>query len=520
MAVESGWGDQFAAAYRMTVAAACRLEVPWVNIVQYHLRSYTVDEIDLLATQYALPVNSPEELGKVYPGSFAILRELAPIPSIANAGEARPLLIIAQLQRWVSKHVNPQARQNREILLSVLGGYALDQRLPASVSDIFVSTSGRITEHDISQNASGPLILKGHQVSFRSRHHADVAAARSLLGKVGSNAVNKVARPVPTRVIDHAVSMVEAEAPPRNDLKWTLEKLRGREYEEIGYYACALAAISLKTLRQTDSVRLAELYLQGPPHDSSNAVLGETQADIRSLLTELMRQGLPGLIARLSRMPKGARSCNSGSRAYWIAARQWAGSLKLRAKLEQRISEELSPAASWRYEDILDVSVTEATTVLLIEFESHIRKVIAGAGSSAEEIFADLWDGFNDGCWDQVIADRSEYIDALVVPEGLGQATVVLRASHLQRARFGNADLSGWSMESCDLHLADLRSCTGVLAANLSNSNWWTAMLAPDDRYALSRIESHDQFMDWCADPPWCNPYYASPWPLPFGGTR
>jgi hypothetical protein len=144
-------------------------------------------------------------------------------------------------------------------------------------------------------------------------------------------------------------------------------------------------------------------------------------------------------------------------------------------------------------------------------FEAALKDCV----SPTDEYLADIWDGVNDGAWDQIDATSSEFISSLRL-QSHARKTLDIQECKLQRARLGAQDVGSWRLISCDLFLADFRSCRNLEKADLRGSNWWSAILPPPARYYLSRSCDDNRFREWCEAPPWRNPHFAKQWPVPF----
>jgi hypothetical protein len=245
-------------------------------------------------------------------------------------------------------------------------------------------------------------------------------------------------------------------------------------------------------------------------------VPASTISTVELALESVMTGALEGLVAVLSEAAgSDPASAYCGDETVWKTARQWASSLPLRASAQSAVWACLPQYGAWRYEDVLDVSVTGVTTRFMRDSGLELVGALRCLPSQTEQYLADVWDGINDGAWDQIDASCEGFLDSLRLPAQL-RAEIRAYGCRIQHAHFGKQDMVGWELVNCDLLLADLRSCWNIESADFSGTNWWSAILPPVARYSLSRRCENSRFLAWCDNPPWSNPYYTARWPSPF----
>lgn len=516
--IESSWSRRFEAAYRQTFVAFCRMHNPGIAVFAHYMRPYAPKALSGLLGGIG-DLSHLDAATQFYPGTVALYRQLIMEEHPSRLSTVHLLSI--EHQTWVAKATSASPVNPRAAIMRVLSLRSLNNRADTtSVSDLQTASRGQLTRQSVLEHASGPIVARGHQIGFRTMQHSDVAAARSLIESVTDQELIRLQQPVPVRIAQHASELLMSESPASpTDLVWKIDQLRYTSFQDVGYYACALAWI-LMSLNGQDTVVAADLSnldLRGASYHDSSRINKNTQQHVNEILTQLLSENADSLLTQLRAIESSATSCYRGGRSYWQAGRTWAANLPIRTAVENFALSEMLVTNNWRYEDILDVSVTEASTYLLHNADKLVKNALGHRAAPHVEILSDLWDGLNDGCWDQVVQDRREYIDAFAIECDPSGWTVDLSDTCLERARFGSASLRSFNLSGADLTLADLRSCAHVPDSIEASQNWWQAILAPDHRYALSRAENRTAFLEWCGNPPWINPYYTHDWPRPLG---
>jgi hypothetical protein len=235
----------------------------------------------------------------------------------------------------------------------------------------------------------------------------------------------------------------------------------------------------------------------------------------RTQILVALTERVNDLKVALSRFRGLERTAADGDDRYWSAAYDWA----LGTPTNQIVGSndallELfgSPLPTWRFEDVLDSAVTDATSTLLATHE-HAFCEAMGRVAVLGPAFADLWDGINDGVWRSLLRVREATVWRL---PPLTSDISTYRQVALESADFRGKDVGGVVFDRCQVKLADFRDAANVTRADWRATAWWESILRPSDRYALSRIEQSEAFLKWCENPPWVNPYYSGSWPRPY----
>jgi hypothetical protein len=514
LAVNDGWSSAFATAYGgMTPADVLRRAAPGSAVDTVAVVSYDDDQLAALAAELQVDVSNLDDPELRLAGVLSLVASHG-LSDEWNTGRIRAQSVL----EWIAKGSAGEGRDLRQALWSLAGRRALrGESGRLARSELFSRLGGRYAMSSLGRQIGGPFQWWANSWSVMSPSDEDVAAAAALRRVVLGD--ERISLPVPVRrsvvhiMLDLARETREELLDAAHD---RLLEIRDRPHEDVGYLTLALGATLLAGRR---SVRFEGCRLQGPDHETTRRIPTNIADRVLEQLTELFEHELDALVGGLAAAAEDCHSAYGGDGRVWEATRRWARGVPLRALIEDAILEEIPADRPWRHEDVLDVAVTSATTIFMSQQVLRLENALRRAAASTHALLADVWDGVNDGAWDQLLVDRQESLEGLMV---LDDARHQLEAVDcgLQRAQLGRQDVAGWVFERCDLHLADLRSCRNVLSSSLNGSNWWSAMLAPHDRYQLMRDPPEDERLaTWITAPPWQNPYYTAPWPAPLEGA-
>jgi hypothetical protein len=509
LALGTEWRAQFRSTYGISPESVLRNATPGVYFSSHILRPYTQEEMVALCPPIGLDPHDFEEPTLRRPGVVAMASNLARDHLRMTGACLRDLLA----QRWIQAANDTPSRHARRAIWEVMGATTLrddsfllnDQDLCSALTDFEYDT--------LRAQEGGPLRWEGDQVQWDSPTWGDVAAARALRTAIERRSAEAIRRPLRTTVL-RALLDISDRHELTTHVDRALSALRGRDFAERGYLGPVMG--TLRAQLSTDvALAFQELSLQGPDQTELRPVDPDIAATVEGALLRSMSAATDDLIARLavvaSHIPSGYR----GGYKCWALARGWASSLPLRASAEDAVLSRLPTDGSWRYEDILDVSVTGATTRLMQRHAGRLDVALRHLPAATPEYLADIWDGINDGAWDQIDSRSSGFVASLYLPTDIGKPLTAVDC-RMQRAHFGLQDARGWRLNHCDLFLADFRSCRNVELVDFTGSNWWSAILPPPARYHHSRRCTVPEFLAWCQAPPWTNPYYRHPWPMPF----
>lgn len=513
--VNNGWASQFMRVWRTDIESLMAAAVIDRLVTTWELREYSSEELRAVCHGLDLDPTHFDHPGLRLPGVVALARADAHSPLGLSTSRLRARVAA----RWIQSSTPEITRTARATLWETAGRVALTSGETAG----FQTDAAEIGDHrallasvDLPQAMDDPTAnltpfeLRGGHVVFQSPGWADCAAAERLLAELASLKIPAITvAPLRASVID-AVLGLESAAVIERGLKLLFHDERPRStFDEYGYGIVALGTLMTRVSR---SFSFRDCDLRGPDHTDLPAPPQSAVDIVASTLSSNLEVAREGLFCSLSALPPETLTGWRGGSAFWMCAREWARGLPL--LLESSLAlDQVVATGSWQYEDILDVAITGATT----SFMTGQRLAIEGAlpsNTDTAEALADIWDGVNDGAWDQVAATQLGRVSHLIVRDGYEKLSL-LRCS-IQRAQFGNNDLAGWEFRDSDLRMADLRSCQGVSRADFAGSNWWAAILPPHDRYRMSRGCQDAAFLDWCREPPWQNPFWPDVWPSPF----
>ena len=354
---------------------------------------------------------------------------------------------------------------------------------------------------------------KEEQLQPDSPSWGDVATAEALEEIIKGRSADEIRTPLRSTVLDALIDLSEQRT-LATQVERRLLSLQGADFASTGYLGAVLATL-LTQVSPRPELTFGGLHLQGPDHHELRTVERSVAEVVEETLISALEENVSELLTMLRRVAHSTVSAYRGGYECWEIVRAWARKLPLRAAVEDVISQLLPRDGSWHYEDILDVSVTQATTRLMANNADAFDAALENHVSPVNEYLADIWDGVNDGAWDQIDAASREFISSLKLKSNSGKI-LNIEECKMQRARLGAQDVGRWRLVNCDLFLADFRSCRNLERTDLSGSNWWSAILPPPARYYLSRSCDDIRFREWCEAPPWNNPHFETQWPTPF----
>jgi hypothetical protein len=508
IALDSAWNEQFCKVYQMSPLEVLTAAVPSIPIHKFLLRPYSTDEVAAVCAAEGMDP-------KQFPSGD--LRR-AGLLALSRASGSQPVsgsqLRAIHVARWIEAGATDLARSVRRHIWASLGRNILAEGSLSMVGsgDQVIDALGP-SMRQMRAEVGGLLRLEGGRIVPDFPALGDVAAAQVIGGAVIQAASVHISTPVRREILNAVCDLYSRD----ELLEGTMSRLHDRT-QPLSVFEGPVLGTLASTISPAGTVAFSECHLSGPDIHTFEPVPPSLIDLVQSSLIETLTNSLDGLIKAIRATPQDATSAYSGGNSYWLAARDWSHFLKLRADAETRILEQLPSSGGWKLEDILDVAVTASTTAVLKIVEGNLNGVLVNRPDPVHWMLADIWDGINDGCWDQLRAPEESFITALLV----NRSDLVLRATQcsLQGARFGGSLVSDWSLTHCDLLWADFRSCIGVLEADMTGSNWWSSILPPAVRYAWSRDESGEAFNSWAENPPWINPYWDQGWPRPFQEIR
>ena len=509
LTISMDWRESFRALYRLHPETLLGRAVSAVRVAVHVIRPYTDSELTDLCRTIQLD-----------PAMFAerSLRRAGVLSPAAAAHDENlrltgPCLRDVLACRWIAAGSGVCSSETRRAMWDVMGRLTLrDEVYAIRLPDLNAALNRAYGMQTLRAQVGGPLRLEGDQVEWSSPAWADVAGAQALRAVIRDPAMKPVARPVRSSVLQALLELAD-----RHELSHEVDQgmraLRGSEQPARGYLAAALGTLSAHIV-SGPAVVFEDVPLQGPDHSQLRPIDSDVAQVVLDALLDAMSSGVDRLVATLRSEVPGTPSGFTGGYRCWLVAREWASALPLRTFAEGALMQVPGDGA-WRYEDILDVAVTGATTTFMERNMDAVRPALGRQSTPLAAYLADVWDGVNDGAWDQIDASARDYVGSLYLPAEMGKTLTAARCS-MQRAHFGPQDVRGWRFVECDLLLADFRSCRNVEQADFSGSNWWAAILPPPARYFLSRGCRTPAYLDWCQSPPWRNPYYTAEWPTPF----
>ncbi|WP_327037997.1 toll/interleukin-1 receptor domain-containing protein [Micromonospora maris] len=510
LALSTEWRKSFIEVYRLPPEVMLNKALPDVPFEAHFLRAYRDDELASLCGGLGLDTDDYRDPS---------LRRAGVLAMASNTSEQWPIATPARIRdvlatRWIEAGGGALDREARRAMWELLGALTLrGEPFVLDVEQLGSLLGDRFDRAQLRAQIGGPLRWEAEHVEPDSPAWADLASARVLRNVIVERTTTPIIAPLRTSVLDTLRDLYDpGDLTIQVDRK--LRSIAGADFATMGYLGPVLATLRAR-LSPDQLLVFQDLSLQGPDHSDVPAIGPRVAAAVEEALLRAMRQSLPDLVRRLAGVPADERSAYRGGSRVWLTARAWASGLPLRASAEATLAELLPRDSSWRYEDILDVAVTGATTTLMSRNSSDLHTCLSARHDPVEQYLADVWDGVNDGAWDQIDATGRDYVASLDLPPAMtGSLTAI--GCRLQRAHLGAQDVREWRLIDCELLLADFRSCRNVELADFAGSNWWAAILPPPARYHLSRSCDDPRFLAWCAAPPWTNPYYTSQWPTPF----
>jgi hypothetical protein len=510
LTMDENWASHFSRIYRTSPSSLLESALIGRNLELHVLRPYSDEELEVLCGGHNLNAADfwPLELRRA--GVLAMARSSAPhLPPLTGA-QLREMLAI----RWSEGGHDEPARRIRALLWRIMGKDLLETgSFARDLQSLYAVNEGRVATERLRAEVGGPVRWEGTAVGPDSPSWGDVAAAQVLGDAILHQGTVSPTAPIRTSVLDALIQIVDP-AELESGLRRTLASFQGSSFTASGWLGPALGTLLARVTKSTE-IAVTRVALQGPDHSELPSIPGDVSAIVEARLSESLSEALDGLTGSIQRAVASDTSAFNGGYACWRAVRSWASALQLRADAESSITDRLPRDGSWRYEDILDVSVTGASTRFMDENRERLVAALADGRSPVIEYLADVWDGINDGAWDQIDATPHEFASSFSLPPSeSGRIRAV--SSGFQRAHFGAHDAGQWIFRDCDLLLADFRSCANLETTDFDGSNWWSAILPPPVRYRKSRECVDEAFLSWCESPPWRNPYYTSEWPAPF----
>jgi hypothetical protein len=511
LSIGSEWRGAFRGIYRMNPETVLQRASPSLLFRHHYIRPYDDAEVTVLCRRLGLDPGNFGDPSLRRSGVLAMASDADSEPARLTGASLREVLAM----RWIHAGHDSIAREARKAIWALMGIHTLQRGLfSIALDELYAALRAHFDTTTLKNQVGGPVRWEDNHLQAGSPSWSDVAAAKALEGIIRIGSPASVPGPVRSTVLDALIDLNES-ASLAAEIERRLLALQGSGFPSIGYLGAVLAT-ALGRVSSGTNIVLRDLYLQGPDHKQLAPVDSLIVETFQAALLSSLEESVSELLAMLQRLVPARSSAYRGGYECWEAVRAWTRSLPLRASAENAISELLPHDGSWRYEDILDVSVTGATTRLMAGNAEEFAAVLTAAPDDPNEYLADIWDGINDGAWDQIDTTSNEFVSSFKLSSSASTVVNIDRCQ-IQRARFGIQDVSRWRLVNSDLFLADLRSCRNVEAADLTGSNWWSAILPPPARYYLSRSCESDEFFSWCESPPWRNPYFAEPWPSPFG---
>jgi hypothetical protein len=504
------WRDTFRSIFRLNPETLLQRSVPFIPVKSHYIRPYDDSQLTALCQRLGLNPHDFAEPSLRRPGVLAMAAAAASEPFPLNGANLRTVLMM----RWVQAGSDASTRKARKAMWSLMGSRILrDGEFRISLPDLFAEFNAAFSTETLRNQVGGPLQWKEDQLQPDSPSWGDVAGAEVLAGIIQGSSTTEVRVPLRSTVLDALVNLSERPTLARQ-VEQKLLSLQGADFAETGSLGAALASL-LTQISTKPELTFDRLNLQGPDHRELRSVERAVAELVEGALSSSLQENIAELLTQLRSVVHETVSGYRGGYECWAAVRAWARKLPLRATAEDVVSQLLPHDGSWHYEDILDVSVTRASTRLMTANSKAFAEALQGHVSPINEYLADIWDGINDGAWDQISETSKDFISSLELKSDAGKI-LNMKECGVQRARLASQDVQHWRLTDCDLFLADFRSCRNLEKTDLSGSNWWSAILPPPARYHLSRSCDDSRFYEWCEAPPWSNPYFEAQWPTPF----
>lgn len=514
LTVSADWRMTFRTLYGLTPESLLARAVSSVHVGVHTIRPYVDSELVELCASAGLNPSLFAEPALRRPGVLALAAAVDD-ESLPFAG---PCLRAILAYRWMERGNSRRSGDVRRAIWEHMGRRTLRGGVySVQVSELRAALNDTYDIPTLREQVSGPLRLEGGCVDWSSPAWADVAGANALRAAIQDPATEPIPRPVRRSVLQALLELTDHHDLTR-EVSEGMQALRQSPQQSTrGFLGATLGTLSAHVAPGPELI-FEDLPLQGPDHSELRPVDGQVAVVVQDALQSVMSQAVDRLVAALASMDPGTPSGFRGGYRCWQVAREWARALPLRAYAEGALLQVPGDGA-WRYEDILDVAVTSATTTFMGGHEAMITTPLVEHSFPQAEYLADVWDGVNDGAWDQIDASGGDYVGSLYLPAEMSTSLTAVRCS-MQRAHLGTQDVRDWRFLECDLLLADFRSCRNIEHADFSGSNWWGAILPPPARYHLSRDCETPAYLEWCQSPPWRNPYYTAQWPTPFASRE
>ncbi|GID31728.1 ATP-binding protein [Paractinoplanes brasiliensis] len=510
LAYGAEWRRRFQRAYRVRPESLLRGGTPGIAVAVHEIRPFTSTELADVCKQIGLTPEDFDDPALRCSGVLAMASELAREHTTLIGSVLRDLLA----HRWIETANDASARIVRQGLWDLMGTrMLLTGEFALGGEEVTAALGPGFTWDIVRAQIGGPLRWEDNQVQSDRPAWSDVAGARALRTLLTGHSRDTISRPPRTSVLKALVDISD-RGELKADVHQKLIALRGNDFASSGYLGPVIGTLSAQ-LSADAALIFQDLSLQGPDPERLRPIGAEVATQVEQALVRSMEVAADGLFKALRLSTVAAASGYHGGYECWQTARRWAAALPLRASAENAALNLLPADGSWRYEDILDVSVTGATTRFMSKHAPALASALAPLPDPLPQYLADVWDGVNDGAWDQIDSRPEEFVSALSLPDEVGRPVNAV-GCRMQRAHFGEQDADGWRLVRCDLLLADFRSCRNVERTDFTGSNWWSAILPPPARYHHSRLSNESAFRAWCASPPWTNPFFTGTWPHPF----
>lgn len=508
IAVDGTWRNTFRAVYRVEPEKILLNAVGGWSFSVHVIRPYTDPELARCCDRLGLDVDLFRESSLRRAGVLSLAAVAQGDGTSLTGDHLREVLV----RRWMESANSSCSSRIRQFLWRAMGHLSISEdSFSFSLLDLSEISHYDFSPARLRAQVGGPLRSEGGHVEWISPAWGDVSRAHALRAVIRDPEADLLEHPVRSSVLQVLLGLVDR----RELLQETHRKMRLlRGPAPTGSYLCAALGSLVACADDDPCLVLEDLQLHGPDHSELRSVPEEVVQTVQDVLVDVMTPAVDDLLGFLRSRVPGSPSAFRGGHRCWTTAREWAGHLPLRPMCETALYE-VAEDGEWRYEDVLDVAVTGATTTVMDRRGRDLLSVLDASPYRSTEYLADVWDGINDGAWDQVNTTAQGYLGSLCLPEEMPRSVRAVRCG-LQRARMGSQDVRNWQFLECDLLLSDFRSCRNVERADLSGSNWWSAILPPAARYAMSTSCDRQEYLDWCASPPWTNPYHTAGWPVPF----
>lgn len=510
IAIDETWAQTFASIYQSRPEWILDAKLLEASVRTHSIRPYSAAETEEICNRIGLQPNAFDTPGLRRAGLLALARRSLEDGHPPTGVRTRALLAA----RWLDAANDAASRATRRAIWDNMGADVLRSgAFRRSLKRVADPLPSGVSYETVRAQVAEPVRWEGNEVVPASPAWGDVAASIALGDSLMKASDIRAATPLRVSVLDAAVELFDRTELRRCVEDW-FEGPRHPSFSKSGYAGPAIGTLLFR-LASASTVTLSGVEIQGPDHVTLPRIPIALAVEIQRVLEDTIESHLEELVAELGRIGLLEPSASRGGYAFWMTAREWARRVPIRAHAEAAAYDGLSQDGLWRYEDILDVSITGASTAVLARAHERLLETFKGRPEEMPRYLADVWDGVNDGAWDQIDFAHSDFVSTLRIVGGV-KRTVIATDCRLQRAQFDTSSCRGWRFERCDLRLADLRSCADLEDAYFTDTNWWSALLPPPVRYAMSIDCTEPAFLAWASDPPWRNPYWYGTWPDPF----